>query len=60
MGTWWPDLKKERKKEAEAIPVNMHQWQTATKYLKNNNEKPPTLMVHPGHINETTTLYLTT
>ena len=44
---------------AEAIPVHMHQGHTETKNLKDNNGAP-TVLVHSGSINETTTLPLST
>ena len=37
----------------------MHQDNTETQHMKDNNETPM-LMVHAGHINETTTLPLPT
>ena len=45
--------------KVEAIPVHMHQGHTETQHLKDNNETP-TLMVHLGQINKTTTLPLDT
>ena len=48
---------KEAEIKVEAIPVQMHQGYTETQHLKNNNETP-TVMVHAGYINKTTTLHL--
>ena len=45
--------------KVEAIPVHMHQGQKATNHLKDKGDTP-TVMVHAGNINETTTLCLTT
>ena len=45
----------EVKIKAEDIPVRTHQGKTATKQLKDNGDIP-TVMVHAGHINKTTTL----
>ena len=50
---------KEAKIKAEAIPVQMHQGNTETQHMKYNNETP-TVVVHVGQINETTTLNLST
>ena len=36
-------------------PLRMHQWHTETQHLEDNNEIPK-VMVHAGHINETTRL----
>ena len=43
--------------KAEDMPVHMNQGHTATKQLK-DKDKTPTVMVHVGYINETTTLCL--
>ena len=37
----------------------MYQWQTARQQLKDKDETP-TVMVHAGYINKTTTLFLPT
>ena len=50
---------KEAEINAEAVPVHMHQGNTETQQLKDNNETP-TGMVHAGLINKTTTLPLPT
>ena len=50
---------KEAEINSEAIPVHMHQEETETQYLKDNNETP-TGTVHAIHINKTTTLLLPT
>ena len=50
---------KEAEIKAEAIPVHMNQGHTETQQLKDKNETP-TLMVHAGQINKTTTLPLPT
>ena len=50
---------KEAEIKVEAIPVHMHHGHIETQQLKDKNEKP-TLRVHAGQINETTTLPLPT
>ena len=50
---------KEVEINAEDIPVHMKQGQTETQHMKDNYETN-TAMVHPGHINETKTLDLST
>ena len=50
---------KEVKMKSESIPLHMHHVHTETKHLKYNNETP-TVMVHAGHINKTTTLPIPT
>ena len=50
---------KEAKKNAEAIPLHMHQGHTETQQPKYNNETP-TVMVNAGQIIKTTTLPLPT
>ena len=50
---------KEAKIKAEAIPVHMHQGQTATKQPRDKSEKYA-VFVHYGPINEPTTLCLPT
>ena len=48
---------KEAEINALAIPVHMHHKHIATKHLKDKSEIP-IVMVHAGHINETTALSL--
>ena len=48
---------KEADIKSEAIPVHMHQVHIEKQQLKYNNETP-TVMVHVGKINKTTTLTL--
>ena len=50
---------KEVEINAETIPVHIYQGKTATQQLKYKYEMP-TVMVHAGRINETTTLFLPT
>ena len=50
---------KEEEIKLKAIPVNIHQRQTATKQLKDQG-KNPMVMVHAEYINETISLCLTT
>ena len=50
---------KEAEIKAEFIPVQMYQGHKETQKLKDNTETP-TVMVHSGQINETTTLPLPT
>ena len=50
---------KEAKKNAEYIPLHMHQENTETQQLKDNN-KTSTVMMHGGKINETITLTIPT
>ena len=45
--------------KSETIPVHMHQVQTATRHLKDKVEIP-TVELHVGKINKTTTLFLPT
>ena len=45
--------------KAEAIPINMHQGKTAKKKIIDKGKKP-TVIVHVGRVNETTTLCITT
>ena len=48
---------KEAEIKAEAIPVQMHKGHTETQHLRDNNNTP-TVMVHTGQNNKTTTLPL--
>ena len=50
---------KEAEIKAEAIPINMHQGKTAKKKIIDKGKKP-TVIVHVGRVNETTTLCITT
>ena len=47
---------KEAEIKTEAIPVHMHQRQTATKHLKDEGEITP-VMVHAVHIKNCNTMY---
>ena len=49
----------EAETRTEAIPVHMNQGQNVTKHMKYRCETP-TLLVHVGNIDETTTLYIPT
>ena len=50
---------KEAKIKEEAVPVQMHHKHAETPHMKYNNETP-TVLVHEGQINRTTTLTLST
>ena len=49
----------EEEVKVEAIPVNMYLIHTATNHLKYKGERTA-VMVHAGHINETSTLGIPT